>query len=78
MRARARACGAAVSPFVAPTTRRKIAFLYGGAEVLGTMKAAGFEHGAVPVEYGGGGEMRWLTAAPAPWEAEGSPRLRLL
>lgn len=63
-----------VSPFVAPKTRAKIAFLYGADVAAATL--AHYAPGDVPVEYGGTGAFRAVGPGPAPWEALDAPRRR--
>ena len=63
-----------VQPFVAAATREKISFVFGPA--VGTTLLEHYDAADIPVEYGGTGALRPVTAGPAVWEAPGAPRLR--
>jgi len=63
-----------VSPFVAPKTRSKIAFLYGADVAAATL--AHFAPEDVPAEYGGTGTFRAVGPGAAPWEVPDAPRRR--
>ena len=64
-----------VSPFVAPNTRSKIDFIRTSAEVRATLLRF-YDAADVPVQFGGTGPLRPVTAGPAVWEAPGAPRQR--
>ena len=63
-----------VTPFVAPKTRDKIAFLY-GADVKQTLLRH-FDAADIPAEYGGSGALRPVKPEGAPWEAPDAQRQR--
>lgn len=63
-----------VTPFVAPKTRDKIAFLY-GADVTQTLLRH-FDAADIPAEYGGSGALRPVKPEGAPWEAPDALRQR--
>ena len=59
---------------MAPSTRAKIAFMYG--EETKRVLLSHFDREVLPRDFGGDAALVPSGPGPAPWELEGAPRLR--